>query len=179
MKKCLPVSEPRVCLGVVQLVWDFLQNFRYAQHGMVDCNVKKVVVVNVMILHLIMPRFDLFTRHMLQNRLMGRLKFHLKDATKVIIDANDQILESVHFVVKEVNTWYWRCRQISRDLIVTGCAIWDIRPKRLLSLNLVKSRLAINYFAVTKSIGNFVESTVSPPCSVQYFTTIGLLKRVF
>ena len=58
-------------------------------------------------------------------------------------------------------------------------AIQNISPKLLLYTNLAKSRLSITYFSVALSFWNFARSTtVTLPCSVRNFKTIGQMKWI-
>ena len=58
-------------------------------------------------------------------------------------------------------------------------ATWDVRPKRILKSNLVKSRLPTTYFPIDHSFWSFAQSmVVILPCSVPNFKTIGQLKRM-
>ena len=58
------------------------------------------------------------------------------------------------------------------------CAIYDVRPKRILNSNLVKSRLPTTYFAAARSFWNFAPSTPEIlSCSVQNLKTIGSLRN--
>ena len=54
------------------------------------------------------------------------------------------------------------------------CAIWDIRPKRILNSNLAKSRSSITSVSIVQSFWYFAQGTaVILPCSVQNVKTIG------
>ena len=109
-------------------------------------------------------RFDIamissyLSTHNLHVLAMNSLRYQFEICMGCQIDIDSASLD----ISEPLMNWSW------------ACAVWDIRRKRILTLNLAKSRLPITYFVIVQSFSNFAQSTTATlSCSVQNFKMIG------